>query len=66
MTRLILEIKSDRELAILTAFLKLLNVKVLQKETEVKEEVFDPASFYKNIQVDMSNFKFNRDEANER
>ena len=66
MTWLTLEIKSDRELAILTAFLKLLNVRVLRKETEEKEATFDPASFYKNIHVDLINFKFNRDEANER
>ena len=66
MTRLTLEIKSDRELAILTAFLKLLNVRILRQEKEEKTAPFEPALFYKNINVDLTHFKFNREEANER
>jgi hypothetical protein len=66
MTRLTLEIKSDRDLAILTAFLKLLNVKILQKEKAKKKEEFGHATFYEGINVDLTGFKFNRDEANER
>ena len=66
MTKLTLEIKSDRELAILTAFLKLLNVRILRQEKEEKPAPFEPALFYKNINVDLTQFKFNREEANER
>jgi hypothetical protein len=66
MTRLTLEIKSDRDLAILTSFLKLLNVKVLRQEREERPSAVEPEQFYRGIAVDLSNYKFNRDEANER
>ncbi|MBX2929553.1 MAG: hypothetical protein KF852_17105 [Saprospiraceae bacterium] len=67
MTRLVLEINSDRELALLTAFLKSLNVRVLKQEEESpKETTPKPEVFYKEINVDLTNYKFNREEANER
>lgn len=67
MTRLVLEINSDRELALLTTFLKSLNVRILKQEEGSPEETIPkPEAFYKGINVDLTNFKFNREEANER
>ncbi len=66
MTRLTLEIKDDKELAILTAFLKLMNVKILRQEKKVDLPLEEAAKFYNGIAVDLTNFKFNREEANER
>jgi len=51
---------------LLNAFLKLLNVKVLRQEKAQETAKTKPADFYKSINVDLTNFKFNRDEANER
>jgi len=66
MTRLTLEIENSRDLALLNAFLKLLNVKILRQEKAQETAKTKPADFYKSINVDLTNFKFNRDEANER
>ena len=66
MTRLTLEIENSRDLALLNAFLKLLNVKVLRQEKAQQSATIKLADFYKSINVDLKNFKFNRDEANER
>lgn len=66
MTRLTLEIKDDKELAILTSFLKLMNVKILKQEKKVDVPLEDATKFYKGMAVDLTNFKFNREEANER
>ena len=62
-----IELESSRDLAILTAFLKLLNAKVLlQENSPNKQSVFEPTAFYQSINVDLTNYKFNREEANER
>lgn len=61
-----MEINGEKEMAILKAFLKLLNVKVIKQEKAEHSKATEPADFYKNIQVDLKDFKFNRDEANER
>ncbi len=66
MTRLTIEVQNSRDLTILTAFFKLLNVKILGQEKAPKQDIFEPAVFYKGINVDLTNYKFNRDEANER
>ncbi|HFA48161.1 MAG TPA: hypothetical protein ENJ95_03995 [Bacteroidetes bacterium] len=67
MTRLILEIKNNRDLAVLFSFLKLLDVRVIRKEaTPPIEEKSDIAAFYQKHLLDLSNFKFNREEAHER
>lgn len=66
MTRLTLAINGEGEMAILKVFLKLLNVKVVKQETVVPSKATELADFYKNTNVDLRNFKFNREEANER
>lgn len=66
MTRLTLEIKDDKELAILSSFLKLLNVKILRQEKKIEHPLQEAINFYNGIAVDLTNFKFNREEANER
>lgn len=66
MTRLTLEIKSEHDLAIVVAFLKLLDVKVLEQEKKTIASSKTPLDFYKGINVNLANFKFDRDEANER
>lgn len=66
MTRLILEIKNKRDLAILVSFLKLLDVQVLQKEVSPVDKKSDIAAFYQKYSLDLSNFRFNREEAHER
>jgi hypothetical protein len=67
MTRLVLEVNSDRELALLMTFLKSLNVRILKQEVESQKETTPkPDAFYKEINVDLTDFKFNREEANER
>ena len=37
-----------------------------EEQSPLPDSKIDPDSFYDNIKLDFSNFKFNRDEANER
>ncbi|MBI1226993.1 MAG: hypothetical protein GC192_17310 [Bacteroidetes bacterium] len=66
MTRMTLEINGEKEMAILKAFLKLLNVKIVKQEKTAPSKATEFAKFYKEINVDLKDYKFNRDEANER
>ncbi|MEZ5044862.1 MAG: hypothetical protein R2828_33500 [Saprospiraceae bacterium] len=66
MTKLVVEIKNDRQIAVVKAILRFLNISVLKVETIVEPVPTDPESFYNQFQIDLSNFKFDRQEANER
>lgn len=67
MTKLVLEIKDEKKIAVIKAILKFFNISIIeeQKEEEEKKEM-DLESFYQQFQLDLSNFKFDRQEANER
>ena len=64
MTRILLEIKDDRQAALLRTILRFLNVPIVREEKEKKE--LDLESFYNQFKLDLSNFRFDRQEANER
>ena len=64
MTRIILEIPKEQDVTLILELLKRLGASVIkQEEVDLAEE---PAEFYQQFQVDMSDFTFNREEANER
>lgn len=62
MTRIILEIKDDRRAALLRAILRFLNLPIVREEKEKQGP--DPESFYSLFKLDLSNFRFDRQEAN--
>jgi hypothetical protein len=64
MTRIILEIKDDRRAALLRTILRCLNIPIVREEKEKQKP--DLNSFYNQFKLDLSNFRFDRQEANER
>lgn len=66
MTKLIVEIKNDRQIAIVKAILKFFNASIIQEEKVEVPSSFDSEVFYNQFQIDLSRFKFDRQEANER
>ena len=66
MTRILLELKDDRQVALLRAILRFLNIPIVKEEPEKEKQEQDPKSFYNQFQLDMSHFHFDRQEANER
>gem|GEM_PF-3238354 len=66
MTKLVLELKNERQIAVLKAILKFLNIPIVEEKKEEEGEAPDIHSFYEQFQIDLSGFKFNRQEANER
>ena len=66
MTRILLELKDDRQVFLLRAILRFLNIPIVKEEKEQETQDGDPASFYNQFQIDMSTFHFDRQEANER
>lgn len=66
MTKLVVEIKNDKQIAILKALLKLLNIAVVEEKKVNGTSPDSLQSFYGQFQLDLSDFKFDRDLANER
>ncbi len=64
MTRILLEIKDDRLAAILRTVLRFLNIPIVKEEEEKRN--LNPESFYNQFNLDLSSFRFDRQEANER
>jgi len=66
-TKLILEFNNEQQVKTLLEFLKLIDVKFRQEQTSSeKEEMNQTMQFYNQFNYDLSQFKFDRDEANER
>ena len=65
MTKLTVQVQTDKELDLLYRFLDLLNIRIVSKERKTTSWE-ETVAFYKNIEVDAKDYKFDRDEANER
>ncbi len=66
MTKLVLELKNEKQVALLKAILKFLNIPIQKEERVEEEKPVDMKSFYQQFQVDLSTFHFDREAANER
>lgn len=66
MTKLVLELKNEKQIAVLKAILKFLDIPIVEETKEEGEEASDIRPFYEQFQIDLSDFKFDRQEANER
>ena len=67
MTKFVLELQDDKQAAVLRAILELLHISIIEEEKVEEEGVeVDPYSFYQQFQLDLTNFQFDRQEANER
>ena len=66
MTRLLLEVKNEREAAILRAILKFLNISIISEERQEGDNNSDLENFYNQFALDLSNFQFDREAAHER
>lgn len=66
MTKLVLELKNERQIAVLKAILKFLNIPIVEEKKEEGDKAPEIRSFYEQFQIDLSDFKFDRQEANER
>lgn len=66
MTKLVVEIKNEKQIAVVKALLRLLNISVVEEKKVNDASADSLQSFYGQFQIDLSNFKFDRDLANER
>ncbi|MCB0598077.1 MAG: hypothetical protein H6557_11755 [Lewinellaceae bacterium] len=66
MTKLVLEIKNDRDADLIRAILKDFEVEIIEEETQEGEGESSVDEFYGKFSFDLSSFKFDREEANAR
>ncbi len=64
MTRIIVDIPKAEDVPFILELLERLEARVLRQEDVSMVE--DPATFYSRFHLDLSDYKFDRDEANER
>lgn len=64
MTRLLVEIPKSKDVAFILELLERLEAKVLRKEEILTVE--EPEEFYKRFNLNLSDYKFDREEANDR
>ena len=66
MTKLILEIKNDRDADLIRALLKDFEIEIIEEEIQKKQVESSVDEFYGKFHFDLSNLKFDREEANAR
>ncbi len=66
MTKLVLEIRDNKQVAVLKAILKFFNIAIVEEKTVEDKREKDSRSFYQQFQLDLSDYRFDRQEANER
>ena len=66
MTKLILEIKNDRDADLIRALLRDFEIEIIEEEIQKEQVESSVDEFYGKFSFDLSSFKFDREEANAR
>lgn len=66
MTKLILEIKNDRDADLIRALLRDFEIEIIEEEIQKEQAESSVDEFYGKFHFDLSNLKFDREEANAR
>ena len=66
MTKLILEIKNDRDADLIRALLRDFEIEIIEEEIQKEQVESSVDEFYGKFHFDLSNLKFDREEANAR
>ncbi|MCO6488148.1 MAG: hypothetical protein J5I98_07010 [Phaeodactylibacter sp.] len=64
MTKLVLEIKSDKDVELIRAILRHFAVQIIEEDVQAEQAEPSLEDFYDQFHFDLSNFKFDREEAN--
>ena len=66
MTKFVLEIKREKDVELIRAILRHFEIRIIEEEVQEGKVETPMEDFYNQFQFDLSNFKFDREEANAR